>query len=84
MTVTRSSAARRYAADAQDGADDTREPAMRDTDFEKLASLLNAQSDDAAIFQMPSDLPLRCRTLSLVTHSDDCQIARRPMCVRPT
>jgi hypothetical protein len=50
MTVTRSSAARRYAADAQDGADDTREPAMRDTDFEKLASHLNAQSGAAATF----------------------------------
>jgi hypothetical protein len=50
MTVTRSSTARRYAADAQDGVDDTREPAMRDTDFETLASHLNAQSDDAATF----------------------------------
>ena len=50
MTVTRSSAAPRYAADAQDGADDTREPAVLDTDFEKFASHLNAQSDDAATF----------------------------------
>ena len=50
MTVTHTSAARRYAADAQDDADDTREPAMWDTDFEKLASHLNAQSDDAATF----------------------------------
>jgi hypothetical protein len=50
MTVTRSSAARRCAADPQDGADDTRGPAMRGTDFEKLASHLNAQSDDAATF----------------------------------
>jgi hypothetical protein len=50
LTVTRSSAARRCAADAQDGADDRREHAMRDTDFEKLTSHLNAQSDDAATF----------------------------------
>jgi len=50
MTVTRSSTARCYAADAQVGADDTREPAMLDTDFEKLASHQNAQSDDAATF----------------------------------
>jgi hypothetical protein len=50
MTVTRSSAARPCAADAQDGADDTPEPAMRDTGFEKLASHLNTQSDDAATF----------------------------------
>jgi hypothetical protein len=50
MTVTRSSAARRCPAGAQDGADDTRGPAMWDTDFEKLASHLNAQSDDAATF----------------------------------
>ena len=50
MTLTRSSAARRCAADAQDGADDTREHAMWDTNFEKLASHLDAQSDDAAAF----------------------------------
>jgi hypothetical protein len=50
MTVTRSSAARRCAANAQDGADDTREPAMWDKDFEKLSSHLNAQSDDSATF----------------------------------
>jgi hypothetical protein len=50
MTVTRSSTARRCAAEPKMGADDTREPAMRDTDFEKLASHLNAQSDDAATF----------------------------------
>ena len=36
--------------DAQDGADDRREHAMRDTDFEKLTSHLNAQSDGAATF----------------------------------
>ena len=45
MTVTRTSAARRYAADAQDDADDTREPAMWDTDFEKLASIMKPQTN---------------------------------------
>jgi hypothetical protein len=46
--------------------------ALADANFEKLTNGLGAQSDDATAFQMPSDLPLRCRTLSLVTHSDDC------------
>jgi hypothetical protein len=50
MAVTRSSTARRYAADAQDGADDTREPPVWDTNFEKLPSLLSAQSNDVATF----------------------------------
>ena len=60
------------AADTQDDTEARRDLALADANFEKLTNGLGAQSDDAAAFQMPSDLPLRCRTLSLVTHSDDC------------
>ena len=45
MTVTRTSAARRYAADAQDDADDTRGLRDGDADFEKLTSHLKARRE---------------------------------------
>jgi hypothetical protein len=60
------------AAHTQDDTEARRDLALADANFEKLTNGLGAQSDDAAAFQMPSDLPLRRRTLSLVTHSDDC------------
>ena len=60
------------AADTQDDTEDPPDLALADANFEKQTNGLGAQSDDAGAFQMPSDLPLRRRTLSLVTHGDDC------------
>ena len=69
VTVLRLEALR---CDTHDDTEGPRELALADANFERLTSCLGAHADDAAAFQMPSDLPLRCRTLSLVTHSDDC------------
>lgn len=71
MTVTRSPTGG-LRCDTHDGTEDPRDLALADANFEQLTSGLRVYSDDAAAFQMPNDLPLLCRTLSLVTHSDDC------------